>query len=232
MNKFLKSNLKWKLFRPIIVNMSTRKGNAKKQGPKHQNTFTFEHNKNSKKSKAIAVLPNKGVCKKCYEILEWRKKYRKYKPLTQPRKCNLCEQKKVTHAYHVLCPACAEKLKVCAKCMDPEVFQSEKELREIKKQEMAEIEAELENIPLRLKKSIKRKLRKGELDSDEEEDEEGEEEEGEEGEVKIKEKKPKQEQKEKNVEEEFDDEEEEEEGDYDEEGEESYDEVDEEEIEL
>jgi hypothetical protein len=209
--------------------MSTRKGNAKKQGPKHQNSFTFEHNKNSKKSKAIAVLPNKGVCKKCYEILEWRKKYRKYKPLTQPRKCNLCEQKKVTHAYHVICPACAEKLKVCAKCMDPEVYQSEKELREIEKQEMAEIEAELENVPLRLKKAIKRKLRNGDFDSDKEDDDEEEEE----GEVKIKEKKPKpkQEQKKQVVEEEEEDFDEEE-GDYDEEGEESYDEVDEEEIEL
>jgi hypothetical protein len=212
--------------------MSTRKGNAKKQGPKHQNSFTFEHNKNSKKSKAIAVLPNKGVCKKCYEILEWRKKYRKYKPLTQPRKCNLCEQKKVTHAYHVICPACAEKLKVCAKCMDPEVYQSEKELREIEKQEMAEIEAELENVPLRLKKAIKRKLRNGDFDSDKEDEEEEEEEEGE---VKIKEMKPKPKQEQKKqvvVEEEEEEEFDEEEGDYDEEGEESYDEVDEEEIEL
>jgi hypothetical protein len=53
---------------------------------KHQNEYAFRHNKNSKKTRKIAKTPNKGLCEKCHEKIEWRKKYRKYKPLTQPRK--------------------------------------------------------------------------------------------------------------------------------------------------
>eukprot|EP01080_Neovahlkampfia_damariscottae_P000705 gene705-8957_t len=175
--------------KPCEKKISTRKSGAKKQGPKHKNTFAFSHNKGSKKSKQIAVLPNVGLCKKCYEIIEWRKKYRKYKPLTQPRKCNLCAQKTVKLAYHIICDPCAEKLDVCAKCMNSEVFQSEKELEEINRQEMRELEKTLATVPVRVQRTIKRKLRNGELDnSDEGEDDESEEESDEEEEQVKKEK--------------------------------------------
>lgn len=49
---------------------------------------------------------NVGVCKRCYEKIEWRKKYRKYKPRSQPGKCNLCFQKNVKAAYHTICAKC------------------------------------------------------------------------------------------------------------------------------
>ena len=60
----------------------------KKKGrpPAHQNKYAFKHNKNSKKTKKILSLPNTGLCKQCHEIIEWRKKYRKYKPLTTKRR--------------------------------------------------------------------------------------------------------------------------------------------------
>lgn len=61
----------------------------------------------------IAALPNQGLCEKCHEIIEWKKKYRKYKPLTQPGKCSLCHGRNVKHAYHVICQDCAQKEKVC-----------------------------------------------------------------------------------------------------------------------
>ena len=57
---------------------STRKGGAKKRAPAHQNSFAFKHNKHSKKSEAIAAMPNHAVCKRCWEKIEWKKKYRKY----------------------------------------------------------------------------------------------------------------------------------------------------------
>jgi len=47
------------------------------RAPAHQNSFAFKHNKNSKKTKKIAAIPNVGVCKRCHDIIEWRKKYRK-----------------------------------------------------------------------------------------------------------------------------------------------------------
>jgi len=43
-------------------------------------------------------------------------KYKKYKPLSQPKKCVKCEQKTVRHAYHVMCLDCGKKLQVCTKC--------------------------------------------------------------------------------------------------------------------
>lgn len=47
------------------------------RAPAHQNSFAFKHNPNSKKTKKIAAIPNVGVCKRCHDIIEWRKKYRK-----------------------------------------------------------------------------------------------------------------------------------------------------------
>uniref|UniRef100_M4C2U3 Uncharacterized protein n=1 Tax=Hyaloperonospora arabidopsidis (strain Emoy2) TaxID=559515 RepID=M4C2U3_HYAAE len=59
----------------------------KKRAPKHQNSFAFRHNPKSKKTERILSMPVHGLCEKCRQQIEWRKKYRKYKPLTQPGSC-------------------------------------------------------------------------------------------------------------------------------------------------
>ena len=41
-------------------------------------------------------------------MIEWKRRYGKYKPLKQPAKCLGCNQKAVHQAYHQLCPPCAE----------------------------------------------------------------------------------------------------------------------------
>jgi hypothetical protein len=94
----------------------------------HQNKYGFRHNKNSKKTTKILALPNSGLCKRCYDIIEWRKKFRKYKPLKDPGKCADCLQRTVKLAYHTLCPGCAEKRgTVCAKCcLSRDIIQEEK----------------------------------------------------------------------------------------------------------
>lgn len=86
--------------------------------PRHQNDYAFKHNKASKLTAKILSTPNVGLCKRCHDIIEWKKAYRKYKPLTQPRRCNVCQQKTITLAYHVICDACAKKQKKCAKCCE------------------------------------------------------------------------------------------------------------------
>lgn len=48
--------------------------------------------------------------------MEWRKKYRKYRPLRQPATCNDCHKKTVTAAYHRLCTPCARERRVCPFC--------------------------------------------------------------------------------------------------------------------
>ena len=68
--------------------MSTRKGNNKKGPPKHQNKFAFKHNKNSVKTRKLLAKEGTtaGLCARCVEIIEWKIKYRKYKPLKDPKK--------------------------------------------------------------------------------------------------------------------------------------------------
>ncbi|KAK2555383.1 Uncharacterized protein P5673_023023 [Acropora cervicornis] len=98
--------------------MSTRKGNSKKKGQKYQNTVAFKndlHDK-SRKTKEINSLVVTGVCARCREVIEWRKKFKKYKPLTAPKKCVKCLQKTVIQAYHIMCSKCAGVAKVCEKC--------------------------------------------------------------------------------------------------------------------
>lgn len=96
--------------------MTTRRGNPAKGAPCHQNRVAFKHNKNSKKTINILALPNEGLCPRCHDIIEWKKKYRKYKPLTTPKRCTKCQEKTVKRAYHTICDGCARKTKVCAKC--------------------------------------------------------------------------------------------------------------------
>jgi len=98
--------------------MSTKKGNNSKKGQRHQNTKAYKNDLHdtSKKTKQINSLVVGGVCTRCREIIEWRKKFNKYKPLTAPKKCVRCEQKVIKHAYHTVCSRCAQEAKVCEKC--------------------------------------------------------------------------------------------------------------------
>ncbi|EDQ85103.1 uncharacterized protein MONBRDRAFT_29579 [Monosiga brevicollis MX1] len=66
--------------------------------------------------KSIRQQNSTNVCPRCAEILDWRKKFDKYKPRTKPGSCVRCQQKRVTMAYHIVCKECAEANNVCAKC--------------------------------------------------------------------------------------------------------------------
>mmetsp|Transcript_516 Transcript_516/g.1197 ORF Transcript_516/g.1197 Transcript_516/m.1197 type:complete len:249 (-) Transcript_516:1118-1864(-) len=86
----------------------------KKKGraPAHQNKFGFQHNPCSKKTEKILALKNVNICQRCSDKIEWRKKYRKYKPRTQPGICNECKKRNVSSAYHTICTKCsAESVK-------------------------------------------------------------------------------------------------------------------------
>ena len=57
-------------------------------GQLHQNKTTYKSDKycltkDSLRTKQIA-MPVGGVCARCKDILDWKKKYDKYKPLTAP----------------------------------------------------------------------------------------------------------------------------------------------------
>nr|XP_020450092.1 uncharacterized protein C9orf85 homolog [Monopterus albus] len=99
--------------------MSLQKGNvSRSRGQRHQNTTAF---KNDKYGATVQVKKGKskthdGLCQHCKGVLEWKVKYNKYKPLTQPRKCVKCSQKTVKDAYHIICKPCSLQLEICCKC--------------------------------------------------------------------------------------------------------------------
>lgn len=75
--------------------------------PAYQNTFAFKHNPKSKKTATILASPIYHCCQRCHDKIVWRKQYRKYKPLTQPSVCNLCNKRNVMAAYHTVCDSCS-----------------------------------------------------------------------------------------------------------------------------
>jgi hypothetical protein len=98
--------------------MSLRPGGPARGPPAHQNKHAFHHNKNSKKTAVIKRIAHQGLCARCEEQIEWRKKFRKYKPLKAPSHCNGCQQRAVKRAYHTLCDPCARAANKCAKCAE------------------------------------------------------------------------------------------------------------------
>uniref|UniRef100_A0AAQ4QHX5 Chromosome 9 open reading frame 85 n=1 Tax=Gasterosteus aculeatus aculeatus TaxID=481459 RepID=A0AAQ4QHX5_GASAC len=57
-----------------------------------------------------------GLCQHCKGVLEWKVKYKKYKTLTQAKKCVKCSQKTVKDAYYIICKPCSLQLEICCKC--------------------------------------------------------------------------------------------------------------------
>lgn len=113
--------------------MSTQSGNvSRSRAQKHQNATAFKNtlHDTTAQMKKVLNLKIEHVCARCRDIIEWKIKYKKYKPLTVPRKCVKCGGKTVKSAYHITCSACAERLKICAKCGTPEGSESSSQVTE------------------------------------------------------------------------------------------------------
>uniref|UniRef100_A0A2H1X1L4 SFRICE_017017 n=1 Tax=Spodoptera frugiperda TaxID=7108 RepID=A0A2H1X1L4_SPOFR len=142
--------------------MSTSKGsNVRKRPQKHQNRTAFKNDLHdtSRKTKFLNSLEITGVCKRCKDILEWKIKYKKYKPLTAPRKCVGCEQKTIKHAYHMLCTKCALEKTLCAKCCKPVENQDSATIEETQN---VDLKAMLKDLPERKRRTIMRLINKQE----------------------------------------------------------------------
>lgn len=151
--------------------MSSQRGNIRKAAPKHQNQFAFKHNPKSKKTALILSLPVEGLCKRCHDKVEWRKKYRKYKPLTKPASCNMCHKKNVFSAYHTICRECAKTKAVCCKCcMVKEIIQSEQEEQENFLENQEALDTALSGLRERERRTTMRKLQRESFEDCDEED--------------------------------------------------------------
>jgi len=102
--------------------MSSQRGNPQKnKAPKHANKTAFKNDLHdtNKRTKAIRELAISGCCDKCTKVIQWKIKYKKYKPLTQPRRCVRCQGKTVLNAYNIICTPCVKSNNVCGKCTEP-----------------------------------------------------------------------------------------------------------------
>lgn len=145
--------------------MSTKKGNNTKQGQKHQNTFAFKHNKNSRLTRKIQEAPLDLLCEHCLQVLQWKIKYRKYRPLSTPGKCNLCELKNILKGHRMICDQCSKQHMLCSKCLNPcENFAKpshiSKHLRKTKK--VSTFEEVVEFLKERQRRTVNRKIEQGE----------------------------------------------------------------------
>ena len=60
--------------------------------------------------------PKDNLCHRCFDQVDWKLKFGKYKVNTTPGRCRVCEQKTVVKSYRHLCDPCAQSHKLCAKC--------------------------------------------------------------------------------------------------------------------
>ncbi|KAK3908997.1 hypothetical protein KUF71_019253 [Frankliniella fusca] len=144
--------------------MSTRKGESTRKRPqKYQNTRAFKNDLHDKtvQTKALNNLQISNVCKRCKSILDWRIKYKKFKPLKAPATCTKCSQKCVKHAYHMMCKPCADKFEVCPKCgKKEELVEPQPTPEELLKLDQ-EMQAMLKSLPERKRRTFLRFVEKG-----------------------------------------------------------------------
>lgn len=64
-------------------------GLTRKRAQKHKNTFAFKNDLHDKtpQMKKINSLNVCEVCERCKAQIEWKIKYKKYKPLSQAKTC-------------------------------------------------------------------------------------------------------------------------------------------------
>lgn len=147
--------------------MSSQRGNDSRKRPqKYQNKHAFKNDLHDKsnKIKMIKSLQTWGLCAPCKDIIDWKIKYKKYKPLSQPRTCTRCSQKTVKRAYYIVCQSCSGAEKLCGKCGKKKEL--EQEIGLTTEEEMthdAQLEQEMKFMSERQRRSFFRKQASGKL---------------------------------------------------------------------
>ncbi|XP_026481658.1 uncharacterized protein C9orf85 homolog [Ctenocephalides felis] len=157
--------------------MSTRRGDTSRSRPqKHQNKTAFKNNLHdtSHTTKFINSLHISQVCKHCKDVIEWKIKYKKYKPLTQPKTCTKCSQKTIKQAYHIMCIPCSQKLKVCPKCSKAEELVPKVATAEEQQRMDAEMRQTLKTLSERKRRTFLRYMNSNKKNKDDAEDATGE----------------------------------------------------------
>lgn len=145
---------------------------ARKGPPKHPNKVAWKPNAGIKinetevggKFRPLSEIT--GVCPRCKDQIDWKRKYGKYKPLTEPAKCQKCSKRNVRQAYHNLCTGCAKEHKVCAKCSCRVGQVVGRDISEVEAEKKA-LEEAIKNARERDRRSLLRAMNKGKSQSSE-----------------------------------------------------------------
>ena len=151
-----------KIFVTFQDDMSAKNPKNRKGPQKHQNTtaWKFDLHKSDPKTKLLQNLRVTNCCSHCTGVIEWKIKYGKYKPLSQPGKCVLCGEKRVKSAYHTICQVCAEKTGKCAKCGKVEEIVNKPEFSKAEAVKIKEeLKQELKCLPERKRRTFLRYLK-------------------------------------------------------------------------
>uniref|UniRef100_A0A1A9X269 Uncharacterized protein n=1 Tax=Glossina brevipalpis TaxID=37001 RepID=A0A1A9X269_9MUSC len=156
----------------LVVSMSTQRGNAcRTRSQKYKNRTVFKNDLHDKTpmQKRLNTLHVNEVCKHCKDVIEWKIKYKKYKPLSQPKTCAKCQQRNVRKAYHVLCKDCALESRVCAKCLKT-AEEVEIESPQPSPEEQVKLKVEMDKLiksfPERKRRAFLRYMEKGKKETD------------------------------------------------------------------
>ncbi|KAL7135639.1 hypothetical protein ABFS83_11G111500 [Erythranthe nasuta] len=143
---------------------------SRKGPPKHQNKFAW------KPHGGVTINPTEvggrfrpyseitGVCYRCKEQIDWKRKYGKYKLLTEPAKCQRCTKRNVRQAYHNVCHGCAKEHKICAKCSCRVDNTIGRDISEVEAEKKTLDEA-IKNARERDRRSLLRAMEKGKTNS-------------------------------------------------------------------
>lgn len=133
--------------------------NKKGKKPKYQNQKEFKIIYQQHKIDLQENTPKHMLCKRCWDIVEWKLKFGKYKKLTQPGKCQECQGRFVVHAYRNICDACGKRLNKCTKCGEQNQI-VEKQDKNLEKQLQNDKFIKMQNLMKKYRECTKRKIQR------------------------------------------------------------------------
>ncbi len=129
----------------------------KKKGQKYQNREEYTLKFQPLLAKLKEDTPKDNLCNRCFEQIDWKLKFGKYKKLTEPRKCQVCEIKRVVKAYRHICDICVSAKGMCSKCGT--VTQLKTELpKAMEKIETHQKQQDMENVLKTFRECSRRKI--------------------------------------------------------------------------
>ncbi|CAK85346.1 unnamed protein product (macronuclear) [Paramecium tetraurelia] len=128
----------------------------KKGAPKYQNKIAFKMRFHDHYTEKIQNASLDRLCELCLAQIEWKIKYGKYKTPHDLSRCYKCEKKNIFKAYRRLCDGCSDELKQCSKCTEPIEINDDSSSGE-------EMDETLKCLRERSKRTVLRKIEKGEI---------------------------------------------------------------------